>query len=171
MRTKTILLVFAAMTIAMAACNGSSDDKVVKAFKEYVKTDFGNPEYFIEITQIGTKDTISSENMKEYLSNLDTISWALSKRQLAEAELLKRKLDEDSIFFVQHEVKARIMTGKDSKEVRSYYVIEMNGKFTVQDHAMTNDEAPEIFYDVLKLVNDVTIRLKRINEELYEYDF
>ena len=169
MKTKAILLVIAALI--MSACTKTSEDRVTEAFKEYVKTDFGNPEYFIEITQIGTKDTISSENMKEYLSNLDTISWALSKRQLAEAELLKRKLDEDSIFFVQHEVKARIMTGKDSKEVRSYYVIEMNGKFTVQDHAMTNEEAPKVFYDVLKLVNDVTIRLKRINEKLYDCDF
>ena len=155
----------------MSACEKTSENKVTEAFKEYVKTDFGNPSDFIEITKFDKKDTISSENMKEYISNLDTISWALSKRQLAEAELLKRKLDEDSIFFVQHEVKARIMTGKDSKEVRSYYVIEMNGKFTVQDHAMTNEEAPKVFYDVLKLVNDVTIRLKRINEELYEYDF
>lgn len=169
MKTKVFLLALAALIIV--GCAKTNEDKVTEAFKEYVKTDFGNPEYFIEITQIGTKDTISSENMKEYLSNLDTISWALSKRQLAEAELLKRKLDEDSIFFVQHEVKARIMTGKDSKEVRSYYVIEMNGKFTVQDHAMTNDEAPKVFYDVLKLVNDVTIRLKRINEELYDCDF
>lgn len=169
MKTKVFLLAFAALIIV--GCAKTNDDKVTEAFKEYVKTDFGNPEYFIEITQIGTKDTLSSENMKDYLSNLDTISWALSKRQLAEAELLKRKLDEDSIFFVQHEVKARIMTGKDRKEVRSYYVIEMNGQFTVQDHAMTNDEAPKVFYDVLKLVNDVTIRLKRINEELYDCDF
>lgn len=169
MKAKAILLVIAALI--MSACTKTSEDKVTEAFKEYVKTDFGNPEYFIEITQIGTKDTISSENMKDYLSNLDSISWVLSKRQLAEAERLKRKLDEDSIFFVQHEVKARIMTGKDSKEVRSYYVIEMNGKFTVQDHAMTTDEAPKVFYDVLKLVNDVTIRLKRINEELYDCDF
>lgn len=169
MKTKAILLVIAALI--MSACEKTSENKVTEAFKEYVKTDFGNPSDFIEITKFDKKDTISSENMKEYISNLDTISWALSKRQLAEAELLKRKLDEDSIFFVQHEVKARIMTGKDSKEVRSYYVIEMNGKFTVQDHAMTNEEAPKVFYDVLKLVNDVTIRLKRINEELYEYDF
>ena len=169
MKAKTILLVIAALI--MSACTKTSEDRVTEAFKEYVKTDFGNPSDFIEITKFDKKDTISSENMKEYLSNLDTISWALSKRQLAEAEQLKRKLDEDSIFFVQHEVKARIMTGKDIKEVRSYYVIEMNGKFTVQDHAMTNEEAPKVFYDVLKLVNDVTIRLKRINEELYEYDF
>ena len=164
MKTKAILLVFAAMTIAMAACNGSSDDKVVKAFKEYVKTDFGNPSDFIEITKFDKKDTISNGWVMGYLNKLDSLEWALNDNQKKQLAWLKHKNSENNTFIVQHKIKVRVKSGKESQEVRDFYVIEKNGEYSVQDHELRGDEMPDEIVDALNLMREVAEVLKIINE-------
>lgn len=161
MKTKTILLVIAALI--MSACAKTSEDKVTEAFKEYVKTDFGNPSDFIEITKFDKKDTISNEWVMGYLNKLDSLDWALSEKQKKQLAWLKHKNSENNTFIVQHKIKVRVKSGEDSQEVRDYYVIEKNGEYSVQDHELRGDEMPDEIVDALNLLKGVTEFLKIIN--------
>lgn len=161
MKTKAILLVIAALI--MSACAKTSEDKVTEAFKEYVKTDFGNPSDFIEITKFDKKDTISNEWVMGYLNKLDSLDWALSEKQKKQLAWLKHKNSENNTFIVQHKIKVRVKSGKDSQEVRDYYVIEKNGGYSVQDHELRGDEMPDEIVDALNLLKGVTEVLKIIN--------
>lgn len=161
MKTKAILLVIAALI--MSACTKTSEDKVTEAFKEYVKTDFGNPSNFIEITKFDKKDTISNEWVMGYLNKLDSLDWALSEKQKKQLSWLKHKNSENNTFIVQHKIKVRVKSGKDSQEVRDFYVIEKNGEYSVQDHELRDGEMPDEIVDAILLLNDVTKVLKIIN--------
>ena len=161
MKTKTILLVIAALI--MSACAKTSEDKVTEAFKEYVKTDFGNPSDFIEITKFDKKDTISNEWVMGYLNKLDSLEWALNDNQKKQLAWLKHKNSENNTFIVQHKIKVRVKSGKESQEVRDFYVIEKNGEYSVQDHELRDGEMPDEIVDAILLLNDVTKVLKIIN--------
>lgn len=161
MKTKAILLVIAALI--MSACEKTSENKVTEAFKEYVKTDFGNPSDFIEITKFDKKDTISNEWVMGYLNKLDSLEWALSEKQKKQLAWLKHKNSENNTFIVQHKIKVRVKPGKDRQEVRDFYVIEKNGEYSVQDHELRGDEMPDEIVDALNLLKGVTEVLKIIN--------
>lgn len=161
MKSKTILLVIAALI--MSACAKTSEDKVTKAFKEYVKTDFGNPSDFIEITKFDKKDTISNEWVMGYLNKLDSLDWALSEKQKKQLAWLKHKNSENNIFIVQHKIKVRVKSGKDGYDVVNYYVIEKNGEYSVQDHELRDGEMPDEIVDAIMLLKEVTATLKIIN--------
>ena len=161
MKTKAILLVIAALI--MSACEKTSENKVTEAFKEYVKTDFGNPSDFIEITKFDKKDTISNEWVMGYLNKLDSLEWALNDNQKKQLAWLKHKNSENNTFIVQHKIKVRVKSGKDNREVLDYYVIEKNGEYTVQDHELRGDEMPDEIVDALNLLKGVTEVLKIIN--------
>ena len=161
MKTKAILLVIAALIIV--GCAKTNEDKVTEVFKEYVKTDFGNPSDFIEITKFDKKDTISNEWVMGYLNKLDSLEWALSEKQKKQLAWLKHKNSENNTFIVQHKIKVRVKSGKDNREVIDYYVIEKNGEYTVQDHELRGDEMPDEIVDALNLLKGVTEVLKIIN--------
>ena len=161
MKTKAILLVIAALI--MSACEKTSENKVTEAFKEYVKTDFGNPSDFIEITKFDKKDTISNEWVMGYLNKLDSLEWALNDNQKKQLAWLKHKNSENNTFIVQHKIKVRVKSGKESQEVRDFYVIEKNGEYSVQDHELRGDEMPDEIVDALNLLKGVTEVLKIIN--------
>ena len=162
MKTKAFLLVVIAALI-MSACEQKSEDKVTEVFKEYVKTDFGNPSDFIEITKFDKKDTISNEWVMDYLVKLDSLDWALNENQKKQLAWLKHKNSENNTFIVQHKIKVRVKSGKESQEVVDYYVIEKNGEYSVQDHELQEDEMPDEIVDAILLLNDVTKVLKIIN--------
>lgn len=161
MKAKTILLVIAALI--MSACTKTSEDRVTEAFKEYVKTDFGNPSDFIEITKFDKKDTISNEWVMGYLNKLDSLEWALNDSQKKQLAWLKHKNNENNTFIVQHKIKVRVKSGRESQEVRDFYVIEKNGEYSVQDHELRGDEMPDEIVDALNLLKGVTEFLKIIN--------
>jgi len=161
MKAKAILLVIAALIVS--ACAKTSEDKVTEAFKEYVKTDFGNPSDFIEITKFDKKDTISNEWVMGYLNKLDSLEWALSEKQKKQLAWLKHKNSENNTFIVQHKIKVRVKSGEESQEVRDFYVIEKNGEYSVQDHELRGDEMPDEIVDALNLLKGVTEVLKIIN--------
>ena len=161
MKTKAILLVIAALI--MSACEKTSENKVTEAFKEYVKTDFGNPSDFIEITKFDKKDTISNEWVMGYLNKLDSLEWALNDNQKKQLAWLKHKNSENNTFIVQHKIKVRVKSVKDRQEVRDFYVIEKNGEYSVQDHELRCDEMPDEIVDALNLLKGVTEVLKIIN--------
>ena len=162
MKTKVFLLAFAALIIV--GCAKTNEDKVTEAFKEYVKTDFGNPSDFIEITKFDKKDTISNEWVMGYLNKLDSLEWALNDNQKKQLAWLKHKNSENNTFIVQHKIKVRVKSGKDRQEVRDFYVIEKNGEYSVQDHELRGDEMPDEIVDALNLMREVTEVLKIIDE-------
>ena len=94
MKTKVFLLAFVALSIV--GCAKTNENKVAEAFKEYVKTDFGNPSDFIEITKFDKKDTISNEWVMGYLNKLDSLEWALSEKQKKQLAWLKHKNSENN---------------------------------------------------------------------------
>ena len=161
MKTKAILLAFAALIIV--GCAKTNEDKVTEAFKEYVKTDFGNPSDFIEITKFDKKDTISNEWVMGYLNKLDSLEWALNDNQKKQLAWLKHKNSENNTFIVQHKIKVRVKSGRESQEVRDFYVIEKNGEYSVQDHELRGDEMPDEIVNALNLLKGVTEVLKIIN--------
>lgn len=161
MKTKVILLAFVALIVS--ACNETSEDKVFEAFEEYVNTDFGNPYDFMGITQYGKKDTVSNKYLKESIGKLDSVLWLMTDQQKAKKERLTKKLDADSIFIVQHEIKVRMRDKNGIPQVNEYYVIEKPDGWTVQDHALRTDELPEEFGEVLSLIKEVTVSLDFLN--------
>ena len=181
MRTKLFLIACAAIIICATSCKEEkSKGRIEDAFMEYVKTDFGNPSDFIEITKFDKKDTISNEWVMGYLNKLDSLTisnewvmgylnkldsleWALSEKQKKQLAWLKHKNSENNTFIVQHKIKVRVKSGKDNREVIDYYVIEKNGEYTVQDHELRGDEMPDEIVDALNLLKGVTEVLKIIN--------
>ena len=164
MRTKLFLIACAAIVICATSCKEEkSKGRIEDAFMEYVKTDFGNPSDFIEITKFDKKDTISNEWVMGYLNKLDSLEWALSEKQKKQLAWLKHKNSENNTFIVQHKIKVRVKSGKDNREVIDYYVIEKNGEYTVQDHELRGDEMPDEIVDALNLLKGVTEVLKIIN--------
>ena len=162
MQAKVILLVCVALILS--ACTKTSEDKVTEAFKEYVKTDFGNPKDFIEITQFVQTDTLSSRYYYDLICGLDSLPWLLSAKQQLTLERLKQRLESDSTFFVQHEIKVRIKNGKGGKEVRKFFVVEKeDGKWSVQDHELMPNELPPLFEKTLSFMAEVTDVLKILN--------
>ena len=167
MRTKAFLLVVIAALI-MSACTKTSEDKVTEAFKEYVKTDFGNPSDFIKITRIEKQDTLDMKSIRKNIIILDSAEFVMSPAQKIELRLIKEKANEDSIFIVQHELKVRVKSEDGEQEVKSYFVIENKGEYTVQDHPLRKDEAPKIFGDILDLLNEVTLKMDAMSRILME---
>lgn len=161
MKAKAFLLVIAALI--MSACELQKENRVKRVFREYVRTDFNNPSDFIEITKFDKKDTISNEWVMGYLNKLDSLDWALSEKQKKQLAWLKHKNSENNTFIVQHKIKVRVKSGKESQEVRDYYVIEKNGEYSVQDHELRDGEMPDEIVDAIMLLKEVTATLKIIN--------
>lgn len=67
MKKITIIAICTIAAIIISCKNQSSEDKIKVAFKEYVKTDFGDPANFLEITNILVVDTFSTANIKKLL--------------------------------------------------------------------------------------------------------
>lgn len=166
MKTKVILLAFTAFILA--SCELPKENKVERVFREYVRTDFNNPSDFIEITRIEKQDTLDMKSIRKNIIILDSAEFVMSPAQKIELRLIKEKANEDSIFIVQHELKVRVKSEDGEQEVKSYFVIENKGEYTVQDHPLRKDEAPKIFGDILDLLNEVTLKMDAMSRILME---
>lgn len=163
MRTKIMAFVLTILLVSSCSKEKVQEDKVIDTFIEYVKTDFGNPKDFVEITKIEDRDTFSSQNTLARLSQMDSLEWAMTPKQQKQFVILKHVLGSDSIFIVQHHLKVRVRAEeKGEMEVKDYYVIERNGEYTVQEHALKTEEVPPAFTDALMLIGSVTETLKII---------
>lgn len=163
MRTKIMAFVLTILLVSSCSKEKVQEDKVIDTFIEYVKTDFGNPKDFVEITKIEDRDTFSSQNTLARLSQMDSLDWAMTTEQKKKFVMLKYKLSDDSTFIVQHHLKVRVRAEKKGEmEVKDYYVIERNGEYTVQEHALKTEEVPPAFTDALMLMGSVTETLKYI---------
>ncbi len=152
MKAKVILFVITAMI--MAACSKTSEDKVTEVFKEYVKTDFGNPDDFIEITKIEKPDTIDVDRALSLTTGIDSILWVFPEKEQKNYEYRKQQLIEDNPCVVIYKLNVRIAVG-DDKVMRNYWVVEQDGEMKVQDEEPTIDQMPYSFAEFSKTLSEM----------------
>lgn len=161
MKTKAILLVIAALI--MSACDRTKEDKVTEAFKEYVKTDFSDPDDFIEITKIDNADTLNVERALELSTTLDSIKHLFPDNIREKYEYRRKKLIDDDPCVIVHPIKVRMRGEGESKVIRKYWVIEDKGQARVQDHVLQMDEIPDTYLDFLEIVEGMfTLYIKAL---------
>ncbi len=166
MKTKAILLAIA--TILLVACNNTTEttaDKVERAFKEYVKTDFGDPKDFIEITYIGEPDTTSNETTLKIFRLTDGLSYMLTEKQRKEVRKMKDRLIDEPFLIEQYPVKVRLRTAT-GQTVKEYYVVNYDGKWFGQDHTASFEDrwTPEVLDDAILLMQELSQQIKKWNE-------
>lgn len=148
MNTKAILLVIAALI--MSACELPKENKVERVFREYVRTDFGNPSDFVSITKVEEPDTFDAKQALKLVNNIDSIKWIMSDDMVSEYERKKRKLIEDNPCVISYKLNVRMKNSMGEKVIKNFWVIENNGVMTVQDHELQMDEMPDSYTDFLK---------------------
>lgn len=169
--------IFMACAMAMlAACSNNSNssvekndnEKIEEVFMDYVKTDFGNPKDFVEITQFGEKDTINNAFIQENMVNtLDSLEWIMTTEQKAEFNLVKSNLAHDTIFVVLHPLKVRAKSGNGDVEVKQYYVIETkDGKFKVKEDKLDEEDMPDEIVRLWVLAKKLEYALREFYESL-----
>lgn len=170
MKKQVQVIVFMLITITFTACNknASEESKLIKVFKEYVKTDWGNPENFIKITQFCEKDTIDKNFLLNMMRPLLTDSVFPNSIRWKRNIILDR-INKDSTFIVDHKIKVRLRDNNGDFLVKEYHIIERDETFTVQDHGITIGEAPKVYRDALQLMRDYNEHLENLNKTLIEF--
>lgn len=163
MRTKAILLVVAALV--MAACSNTKEDKVTKAFMEYVRTDFDDPDDFIEITQVEPTDTIDMRNINSLTGSVDSMEWAFSKHMWERYQYRRRQVENDSISIMSTPIKVRVKDKQNGMMVKKYWVIEQNGEIKVQDHSLMLNEMPSSYVEMMKMIEEMFDYLINLQEK------
>lgn len=154
MRTKSFLFAVAAMIIS--GCN-NTENRVEKTFMEYVRTDFGDPDDFVEITKIGGPDTIVDYNKLKYFSDfVQTFDHKLKHSTRMDANKARQTLLSDTTYrILSYPIKVRQRV-KDELVVREYWVIDENGKMWAQDHVHMMDELPEFVQAIYDASVEIT---------------
>lgn len=162
MKAKVILLAFAALIVS--ACSKTSEYKVTEAFKEYVKTDFGNPSDFIEIAKIEKPDTFDVKKAMSYATSVDSILWVFPEKEKKKYEYKKQQLLEDDPCVIIYKLNVRVKVG-DGKVMRNYWVVEQDGEMKVQDEQPKLDDMPYSFSEFSKMIAEMyTVFLKAVGE-------
>lgn len=158
MKVKTFVV--ATIAIVLSGCGGSkpsTTERIEKAFKDYVKTDFGNPDYFLGITHIGEPDTIVDCNKLKYFSDfVQTFDYKLKHSTRMDANKARQTLLSDTAYrILSYPIKVR-QKSKEGLVVREYWVIDENGKMWAQDHEHTLDELPEFVRVIYEASVEIT---------------
>lgn len=139
---KYVLAIMIALMLFTSCKEKTKEDYVKEAFEEYVKTDFDDPNDFLEVTKIEAVDTLNKEDVSKVLETLTNIRTALSEKESAELDTYIEKFKKDSTNIVTYLVKIRVKRSQ-SKRIEEYYVIDNNDEMKVQDHLMDMYEVPE----------------------------
>lgn len=148
MKAKIILLAFTIMTLA--SCEMPKENKVERTFREYVRTDFGNPSDFISVTKVEKPDTFDVKQALNLVSNIDSIKWIMSDDMISEYEKKKKKLIDENPCVISYKLNVRMKDRSGENIIKNFWVIEKDGVMTVQDHSLQMDEMPESYTDFLK---------------------
>ena len=146
---KILVLVVFAMIIASCA-EQTKEDKIRKAFKEYVKTDFADENTFSEITSVQIQDTICAQEFLDMLSDKKELF-----RETYVADYNKEEYDQcfknlENCNAIWHIYLVKVRLNNDgNKTIKEYYAIDKTeqGKIIIQDHNITTDEAPSVIYE------------------------
>ena len=152
MRTKLFLISCAVIIICATSCKEEkSKGRIEDAFMEYVKTDFDDPDNFVEITKIGEPDTLGFDAIREVADFVNKYKYMLSEKEINDAEDAYNTLYSDTTYnLITYPIKVR-QKAKDGLIVRDYWVIDDNGKkIWAQDHELKKGEAPEFMEVILE---------------------
>lgn len=132
----------------------TKDDVIKEAFKTYVKTDFDDPDDFIEVTKIYAIDTLNAMDFKELIAGMVKIQDILTPREIINLADFAEKLDKDTTCIITHVLNVRIKHN-GNKSLVNYYVIENGNELKVQDHKLKKEELPELYREFLKFTEKV----------------
>lgn len=149
------LLVFALLLVLFVSCKEKTKEDCIKeAFKEYVNTDFDDPDDFCEITKIEAVDTFSSMDAKVVIVRLAEIQDMLSPQEVIKLADYAEKFDKDTTCIVTYLLNVRVKYG-ENKSLVNYYVIDNAGNMKVQDHLLNTYELPELYKGFFLFARDV----------------
>lgn len=142
------------MLILAVACEtkeNKKENRIRKAFMEYVQTDFNDPTDFVEITKIGEPDTIGLNTIRKVADFMEKYKLLLPEEDVEEAEKAYKMLYSDTTYYIiSYPIKVR-QKAKDGLIVRDYWIIDENGeRIWAQDHELRNEEAPEFMRVILE---------------------
>lgn len=173
MRTKVFVCVLAAAIFTACVSEEEqkqwdNENKIKRIFKEYVKSDFDNPEDFLEITKIDSNDTINARAISNALGTMDSIRWMLAEEQRSELRYLQHEFKSDSTIFVEHKLKVRIK-GEDKKPfVKNYYILEESGEMgNVSEIQPSMYELPRQYMEAIDLIKEATYLMNSFNRAFY----
>lgn len=138
----------------------TTNDFINEAFVNYVKTDFGDPSEFKEITSINPIDTINNNVMLNVINDLGKIEFLFSEKQIDEISEYKCKFSNDETFIVVYEIKVRI-NKYGRKSIKKYYCIDDGVNYKIQDHQLQMDELPELYKDFYEYSYGLLNEIKR----------
>ena len=151
------IFIYAVMLFALASCKEqprTKEDVIKDTFKEYVKTDFDDPNDFIEVTKVEVIDTLNANDAKSLIVSLTGIQDILTPKEIITLADYAEKFDKDTINIISYRVKARVKRF-GGKEVANYYVIDNGKEMKVQDHELGKDEVPELYINFFKFAEKV----------------
>lgn len=149
------IFIYAMMLFALASCKGQTKEDVIKdTFKEYVKTDFDDPNDFIEVTKVEVVDTLNAKDAKAIIVSLTGIQNVLTPQEIIKLADYAEKFENDTTNIISYRVKARIKRG-ENKAVVNYYVIDNGKEMKVQDHELGKYEVPELYINFFKFAEKV----------------
>lgn len=142
---KAFILIIA--VLSFTSCKEKTKEYYIEeAFKNYVYTDFGDPDEFLEVTSIVPIDTVNRKTVLEMIDKFKEISFILpdyDKERMADFENSFKK---DNTELITYKLKVRIKN-EGRKSVKVYYVIDNGSEYKVQDHTLLIDELPELYRD------------------------
>lgn len=151
---KKFFIIIVSIIVCYSCKEKTQHDYIIDAFEDYVKTDFGDPKEYIEVTSVEVKDTIKKDINLEIISKIEPLKEHLSAYKQLKLDEFKRRFNEDKTFIVTHELKVRIERN-GRKSVVTYYVIDDCLNYKVQDHTMLTKEAPELYREFIEFVENL----------------
>lgn len=151
------LFIYTMMLFAFSSCvekTKTKDDVIKEAFETYVKTDFDDPDDFIEVTKIYAIDTLNAIDLKELIEGMVKIQDILTPREIINLADFAEKLDKDTTCIITHVLNVRIKQN-GNKSLVNYYVVENGNELKVQDHKLNKEELPELYREFLKFTEKV----------------
>lgn len=152
-----VALFFAALLNTSCIKQVTQEEKIKRTFIEYVKTDFGDPSTFVEVTKIEPNDSIDARRILALLDSMGVFKTIMTDKQLRQYDEYYKKLGTDTNNIKTYKLKVRVRLGKDKKELgmREFYYVDENGEERIQDHVLQVDELPQLYQDAYDYIEGV----------------
>ena len=163
MKTNIIITIISA-AMAFTACNSTPKtdkekqlERYEAAFRDYVTTDFDDPNTLVDVTSVEVEDTTTTTQFMELVETMGGVIVMLGldthKKELdGIAESLKQ--EKGLVFF---NVKARVKVDERQK-VTTYYGYEnlTDGTIEMSDHKIDVHDPllPDVYRDLVKFTDD-----------------
>lgn len=158
-RFSFVIIAALILTVIFVSCQRqlTQEEKVKKAFTEYVETDFGDPSTFVSVTKVEPSDSINAKSILTMLDSMGVFKVIMTDKQLKQYDEYYNKLKSDTNYIKTYKVNVRVRLGKDKKELgmRDFYYVDENGKVRIQDHVLQMDEIPELYQDAYKYIEGI----------------